>query len=216
VSTAISSQQPPIQSQFDAIEGALSVEGYLILDQLFDTSIIKQLTHHAQNLDVSYFKKAGIGRIDELQQNSAIRSDEICWVNENDLAPKTYLDWTEGLRTHLNRTLFLGLQTFECHFAHYAPGAFYKKHLDAFRGSNCRKVSLILYLNENWCKDDGGELLLYDQGGHTVIETINPTAGRLVVFLSEIFYHEVLPARRDRYSLTGWMRVREPSLLGPE
>lgn len=36
--------------------------------------------------------------------------------------------------------------------------------------------------------------------------------GTLVVFLSEEFEHEVLPAKRDRYSIAGWFRVN-PSAL---
>jgi SM-20-related protein len=30
----------------------------------------------------------------------------------------------------------------------------------------------------------------------------------LVTFLSARFIHEVLPARRERYSLTGWLKRR--------
>jgi SM-20-related protein len=36
-----------------------------------------------------------------------------------------------------------------------------------------------------------------------------PDAGRLVCFLSDRFPHQVLPARRERFSLTGWFKVRE-------
>ncbi|MDQ6997923.1 MAG: 2OG-Fe(II) oxygenase [Mariprofundus sp.] len=37
---------------------------------------------------------------------------------------------------------------------------------------------------------------------------VMPQAGRLVTFISEQFPHEVLPASRDRLSLTGWFRIR--------
>ena len=35
-----------------------------------------------------------------------------------------------------------------------------------------------------------------------------PAAGTLVVFMSGDFPHEVLPASRERLSLTGWYRRR--------
>jgi SM-20-related protein len=40
-----------------------------------------------------------------------------------------------------------------------------------------------------------------------VIEKVVPQMGTLVVFLSERFPHEVLPAHADRYSIAGWFRV---------
>jgi Rps23 Pro-64 3,4-dihydroxylase Tpa1-like proline 4-hydroxylase len=42
---------------------------------------------------------------------------------------------------------------------------------------------------------------------------ILPMAGRLVLFLSGEFWHEVRPAKRPRMSLTGWFRTREASVL---
>jgi len=55
----------------------------------------------------------------------------------------------------------IGLFEFECHFAHYAPGAFYRRHLDQFAGGGRRRVSTVLYLNSGWRDGDGGELRLY-------------------------------------------------------
>ena len=40
---------------------------------------------------------------------------------------------------------------------------------------------------------------------------VAPAVGTLAVFLSEDFEHEVLPARRDRYSIAGWFRVNSSS-----
>ena len=41
------------------------------------------------------------------------------------------------------------------------------------------------------------------------LEAIVPQMGRMVVFFSERFPHEVKPAVRRRYSIAGWFRVRE-------
>ena len=111
--------------------------------------------------------------------------------------------------------MFIGLFDYEIHFAHYPVGAFYKKHLDAFRcnrqqGQSNRVLSTVLYLNHAWQLGDGGELLLYaEDDDNKVLETILPECGRLVIFLSEKLPHEVLPAKRERKSIAGWFRVNE-------
>ena len=84
----------------------------------------------------------------------------------------------------------------------YPPGAFYRRHLDRFATDDRRTLSCVLYLNEAWRAEDGGALRLYLPDRHRV--TCCPRAGTLVAFLSERFEHEVLPAQRERLSLTGW------------
>jgi SM-20-related protein len=87
-------------------------------------------------------------------------------------------------------------------------GAFYKKHLDAFRGEANRVLSVLVYLNPGWLPEDGGELLIYsDTQANEVITRVTPAFGTVVVFLSEEFPHEVLLAKRPRYSIAGWYRV---------
>ena len=112
-----------------------------------------------------------------------------------------------ALRAHLNEALFIGAQEAELHFARYAPGAFYRTHRDRFRDDDARLVSLVFYLNDEWPDDAGGELVLHaDDDSGTVITRVQPRAGTMVCFLSDRFPHEVLPANRERYSLTGWLR----------
>ncbi len=115
----------------------------------------------------------------------------------------------ENLRIGMNRRLFMGLFDYEGHFAVYAKGAYYQKHIDALKGQGNRILSQVLYLNPDWKKDDAGELILYSEAGDYPIQTISPHLGTLVLFLSEKFPHEVLQAHRTRYSLTGWFRVNE-------
>jgi SM-20-related protein len=112
----------------------------------------------------------------------------------------------EQLRRTLNQELLLGLFEFECHLSMYQPGARYARHLDQFRDDDRRRVSCVLYLNENWCTADGGELRIYADGTY---RDVLPQGGTLVIFLSQQFEHEVLPAHRERYSLTGWFKLRQ-------
>lgn len=150
---------------------------------------------------------AGVGRGVAQEVREGIRGDHIRWLEPGDSAPTDeYLQTMNSLREALNRGLYLGLEDFECHFALYPAGAFYRKHLDRFRDDDRRAVSAVVYLNEDWLPDDGGQLRmsLADDVEHDV----QPTAGRLVVFLSADVPHEVLPAQRERLSLTGWFRRR--------
>jgi len=118
----------------------------------------------------------------------------------------TYMGVMDGLRLAMNRSLFLGLEDFESHFAMYPPGAFYLKHVDRFRDDDRRMVSAVIYLNDAWLPEHGGQLRMYLKGG--VEYDVVPTGGCLVVFLSGEVPHEVLPATRERLSLTGWFRRR--------
>ncbi|QGG81255.1 2OG-Fe(II) oxygenase [Litorivicinus lipolyticus] len=137
------------------------------------------------------------------------RGDRIRWIDECSGAGRTWLAGCDQLRVHLNRTLMAGLFSFESHFAHYPAGAFYQRHVDAFRGQANRRVSLVAYLNDEWSDADGGQLVLYPTDHPQV--RVTPAMGTLVVFLSEDLAHEVLPASRDRYSIAGWFRVNQSS-----
>jgi SM-20-related protein len=196
----------------NSICDGLAESGYVQIDDAFPQDFMFELQHQVESLDADQFKSAGIGRADDFQTNSQIRRDKILWLDENLLENQSYFDWTEALRLALNKRFFLGLFDYECMFAHYPQGAFYQKHVDAFKQpvhqkGNNRKVSTVLYLNPNWQPGDGGELLLYEHNQDLPFKSISPELGRLVVFLSEDFPHEVLPVQVSRYSLTGWFRT---------
>ena len=73
-------------------------------------------------------------------------------------------------------------------------------------GEANRVLSVVAYLNSSWSQDDGGELVLYRDEQDAEGIKVTPLNGTLVIFLSEEFPHEVLPANRDRYSVAGWFR----------
>lgn len=192
---------------FEKIAIDLQEKGFSINPCALPQELSESLFYHLQTMPQFNFEQAGIGRDQEHTLNNFIRTDEICWINGESEAGKNWLDWNAKLQVYLNRRLFLGLFSFESHFAHYSPGDFYKRHYDAFRGQANRVLSVVVYLNHAWQPTDGGELVLYlddkDQEGIKV----TPSFGTVVVFLSEEFPHEVLPASRDRYSIAGWYRV---------
>ncbi|PLY16785.1 MAG: proline hydroxylase [Sedimenticola sp.] len=197
----------------DEIATALETSGYLVLPSVFSEDVLQSIFIHFKSLDEERFRTAGIGREDVYHVNQFVRTDEIFWLDRTIPAVNAYFDWIEELRLGLNRRLFLGLFDYECHYAYYPTGAFYKKHLDAFKGEASRVVTTVLYLNPNWLPQDSGELLLYNMEGDLPIERIEPQFGKMVIFLSEDFPHEVLPVNKPRYSIAGWYRVNTSSTL---
>lgn len=152
------------------------------------------------------FRKAGVGIGVNLQVRPEIRSDNVIWMDPDNLTgiQLEYWDTINRLRVELNQAFFIGLNGFEAHFAVYEPGSFYKKHLDQFKQVKYRIISCILYLNINWQPEFGGYLRIYND--EETFTDIEPQAGTFVCFRSDTVYHEVLPASQTRYSLTGWLK----------
>lgn len=199
---------PDFHALLDAIANDLRAHGYSIQTKALPEEWIDGLLCDMHALDAGQLKPAGVGRAKQHVANSNIRGDAISWIESAEGAQGQWLAFSAQLQQHLNRSLMLGLFSFESHFAHYAPGAFYKMHVDAFKGQANRVLSVVLYLNPAWDSGDGGEMVLYsDTDPSAVLCKVSPHAGTLVVFLSEDFPHEVLPALRDRYSIAGWYRV---------
>lgn len=186
----------------------LTIRGYAVVRGLVPPDLVDSLFVELKSLPRAEFKRAGVGRQQDFQINRFVRSDQICWLNGETPASSAFLAWIETLRQALNRQLLLGLFDYEGHYARYPKGAFYKTHRDAFKGQANRVLSTVLYLNPQWGPADGGELELFDDSGERRLARIAPEYGKLVVFLSEEFPHQVLAARRERYSIAGWFRLR--------
>ncbi|MBQ0720665.1 MAG: 2OG-Fe(II) oxygenase [Gammaproteobacteria bacterium] len=196
---------------FADIARDIAATGYSILPNALPAALLDQLSKHVQTMSGADFKKAGIGRESAQHLNQLIRGDEICWINGDHEAGAAWLGWLESLQVFLNRRLFLGLFSSESHYAHYGPGDFYKKHSDAFKGEANRVLSMVLYLNNEWQSEDGGELVIYTGYEAQTPLAVSPSFGTIVVFLSEDFPHEVLPTRRDRFSIATWFRASSAS-----
>lgn len=157
-------------------------------------------------------ERAGVGRAGDHQIDLSIRRDKTRWFDRTSDAQQRYLDIMESVRQAVNRELFLGLFSYEAHYAVYEAGGFYARHFDAFKGSRNRILSTVFYLNDDWDDTAGGELAIWKDGDDErvpPIATIPPEAGNLVIFLSEDIPHEVRPTNRMRYSIAGWFRLND-------
>lgn len=192
---------------YDLIANSLSDDGYIILSEYLPSELTTALYQHITHLPEQRFTTAGIGRHNDLQLNPQIRNDQTLWLTPEHNLEKMYLNSMDELRQQLNQRLFLGLFDYEAHFAHYAPESYYHRHVDAFKGHSNRILSSVFYLNPNWQQHEGGELIIYSPDSTDNLCHVSPILGTMALFLSERFPHEVLPAKRDRYSIAGWFSV---------
>jgi SM-20-related protein len=194
-----------------SIVESIGAHGYVAQAAWLSVAMIRALAEEARSAYAQgLFHPAQIGGGNARRQAIGVRSDQVLWLSETQdaqhAASREALRRFEQLRLELNSALMLGLFEMEAHFALYPPGAFYAKHIDRFRDSDTRVLSLVLYLNENWQPEDGGQLCIdLPEGG---VMRVEPIGGTLVAFLSERFVHQVLPARRERLSLAGWFKQR--------
>lgn len=197
---------------FAQVADDLRAKGWSVIPNALPERLGAQLHLQLLNGDLDGFVPAGVGRAADFTLNPFVRRDVIAWIEGETDAEQQWLQWSSRLRLFLNRRLFLGLFSFESHFSHYPPGAFYKKHVDAFKGNLLtdtanRVLSVVAYFNPGWQSEDGGELVMFRDAEPDPFLCVTPAYGTLVVFLSEEFPHEVRAARRDRYSIAGWYRI---------
>jgi SM-20-related protein len=187
----------------------LRADGVSVSDEFWPPHEVRALADcAAARRSRGEFREARIGAGASLVRRAEIRGDLTCWLGGELFSAETkLLAALEQLRLRLNEAAYLGLVDLELHYAWYPPGGAYARHVDQPQGRGARRVSLVLYLNEHRSAADGGVLRILDDAGRS--RDIEPTGGRLVLFLSQGREHEVLPTQAPRLSLTGWFRGRE-------
>lgn len=191
---------------FEDVISRLIEQEWAVVPFFFDEQTLTglRLKLH-ENMETGALRSAGIGNKSYHAVNDAIRTDKILWLETATADPseKAFMQRIGEFCAYMNATCFTGIRSWEFHYACFEKGAFYKKHLDRFKTDDARKFSVVTYINESWTEADGGQLALY-----LPEETIRvlPEFGTTVIFKSDRIEHEVLPAGRDRLSITGWLR----------
>ena len=164
--------------------------------------------HLKENLTTLYaerlLKVAGTGNTN-VKHDNQFRSDIIYWLDRghNNVHENSFFDLMDNFVNFLNETCYTGITGYEFHYTLYEKGSFYKKHLDQFRSNDSRQYSMIMYLNNEWKENDGGELRIHHENR---IENISPLNGKSVFFKSSELEHEVLISNKPRMSITGWLK----------
>lgn len=196
------------EHQFEGLIQGLIDNGYGCCDDFITPFTINGLSANITRLIAAgSMRTAGIGSMNDFHTNALIRSDTVNWIENDSTDPHeaVYLKKINNFINHLNTTCYTSIKTFECHYANYEKGTFYKRHLDQFKNNKGRKYSIVLYLNQDWKEEDGGMLSLYPKGKEQ--KDITPLGGRMVFFRSNEMEHEVQPSlTRERRSIAGWLK----------
>jgi SM-20-related protein len=149
--------------------------------------------------------QAGVGNDGKMKHDNLIRSDKIYWLDKthNNAFEAEFFDTMDAFVAYLNENCFTNITHYEFHYSLYEAGTFYQPHLDQFEDDSKRQFSMMNYLNADWHKKDGGELLIHQENYN---QTIAPTQGKTVFFKSDELLHEVLVTNERRMSVTGWLK----------
>lgn len=200
-----------MESIAERIASEIYEKSYAIVDDFISEELrVSLLKEQSELLEAGKFRMAAVGKGEKKQVRTEIRNDQVHWIDTENLNhfEAQYWDKVDELRKAINQRCFLGLKSFEGHFARYPKGSFYVRHLDQFQQVLYRLVTVIIYLNDSWTEDDEGMLRMYlpQEDGSEQILDIMPKGARIVVFLSGEIPHEVLPTKKERISITGWLR----------
>lgn len=192
-------------------------QGFCVADDVLDLDLLEHLRVRLLSLqEDENLRPAAVVATGNPRRVQSIRGDFIKWwpdhkgLGEHE---QLYSSFLNEMSKILNREFFLGINHKNLHYAWYPEQSFYKRHLDQPKGKSDRKLTVNLYLNKNWDESQGGCLRLFTENGPEEFIDVSPEFGRLVVFRSDEFEHEVLPTTVPRLSVTGWLRARPLDLL---
>lgn len=197
----------------------LENNGFVVVDvsnllsgqELIDAGELRKISHRLYQQH--FFKTAAIGESKNSVPMQEIRNDFTLWIDSEKWPTglifseietlNNYCHFLNLTRETLKNYFRLSLNSYETHFAIYPKGHFYKKHVDQTSSNNRRFFSFVLYLNQEWSLNDGGNLVGY-QGPEKIFDVL-PKEQTLIIFKSSL-EHEVRPTQKERYSVTGWFR----------
>jgi SM-20-related protein len=177
-----------------------------IAEHFLSESLALHLKENLTNLHRDkLLKVAGTGNDADFKLDNMFRKDIIYWLDRkhNDVHENSFFDLMDAFVHYLNKTCFTSITSYEFHYTLYEKGSFYKKHIDQFKSNDSRQYSMIMYLNNDWKENDGGELCIHHKNS---TENITPLAGKSVFFKSSELEHEVLITNKPRMSVTGWLK----------
>ncbi|MEQ1876650.1 MAG: 2OG-Fe(II) oxygenase, partial [Bdellovibrionia bacterium] len=148
-----------------SIATQLETMGYCIYPDFLSPSELLETRDDLDTIQKAHgFHRAGVGHGTTLQVHETVRRDEICWLdreNRNEVQARLW-GKVDRLQKELNSPpYYLGLDSFEGHYASYPSGGFYRRHLDRSINESSRVVSFVVYLNIDWKPGDGGRLRIF-------------------------------------------------------
>ena len=199
-------RMPETYNRFDLLidtylDNKIGIDADFLTEEL--SAGLQQNILQLQKDDLMTF--AGVGNEKVMDTKQQMRGDKIYWMDKShdNVFEQQFLNHIDEFIDRLNSTCYTGINGYEFHYAVYGQGSGYKRHKDQFKNDSNRKFSLINYLNNNWTEEDGGQLMVYQNG---VGQKIQPQSQTAVFFKSDEMEHEVTTANRSRMSITGWLK----------
>ena len=166
---------------------------HLVMDNFLPAEFISKL--NANFPDISAKKKAGSTHIPVILEDGTEAQLGKEWLSRERLVPLMY----RRLYWELNANPFVGILEkitgidnliADPHMAgggvhRTNPGGYLKVHADFNKHPNYgldRRLNLLIYLNENWLPEYGGDLELWTPDMLQCVHKIAPIAGRCVIF----------------------------------
>lgn len=166
---------------------------HIVLDNFLPPAFVTLLNNHFP--DISAKKPAGSAHIPVYLEDGSEAQLGKEWLSREQLVPFIY----RRLYWELNNHPFVGLLEKITGIAgliadpHLAgggvhstrPGGYLKVHADFNKHPTLnlhRRLNLLIYLNEDWRPEYGGELELWTRDMHACARRIEPVAGRCVIF----------------------------------
>ncbi|MEH6569389.1 MAG: 2OG-Fe(II) oxygenase [Halioglobus sp.] len=166
---------------------------HIVLDDFLSAEFIETL--NANFPDISAKKKAGSAHIPVILEDGTEAQLGKEWLSRERLVPLIY----RRLYWELNANPFVGILEkitgiegliADPHMAgggvhSTKPGGYLKVHADFNKHPQYtldRRLNLLIYLNENWLPEYGGDLELWSTDMSECVEKIAPIAGRCVIF----------------------------------
>ena len=209
--------RPPVLPETKDLWDQLAEDAWAVIPNFLNPNLVLSLREDLQERQAAgEFKKAGIGKGKKYRLDADVRADSVLWLDPDTATPvqKKLFAKIEELRETINKELFLGLRGFEGHYAAYPRGGRYERHKDTFHQDDNRSVSFVLYLNERWQSEWGGQLRLFEGKNPTRIsKEVEPRGGTLALFMSSEIEHEVVASGMERLSFTGWFLQNDPTAL---
>ncbi|MEO6683166.1 MAG: 2OG-Fe(II) oxygenase [Ginsengibacter sp.] len=195
-----------MESTFNTLINSFVNDKVGIADDFLNESLARRLKENLISLsNQNKFHEAGTGNKTVIAQDKLVRGDSIHWLDRShqDEHEDGFFDLMDQFIKYLNENCYTGITSYEFHYTLYPPGTFYKRHMDRFQNNDSRKFSMIMYLNDDWEEQDGGELCIHHEDR---VQHISPVNGKVVFFKSNELEHSVLLTNKNRMSITGWLK----------
>ncbi|KAI8384825.1 uncharacterized protein BYT42DRAFT_493789 [Radiomyces spectabilis] len=156
-------------------------------------------------------------------RDTKARDDAIIWLDPSSqkMTETPYLqkmlDFIRGPLSNDLKKMMRLRGPIEYQLSHFPSNGRYEKHRDGFpiddpEDTQQRRVTVMIFLTPGWTPCDGGELRIFGNASeqHGTVDAaardIHPLLDHIVIMLSGVVDHEILPAAKERFALTAWLR----------